>query len=297
MNGGANARPMQPKLSLVVAVYNAVRPLQLIFAALRRQSYREFEVIVADDGSGDDIRSLVDRERRKSPFPVQHLWQEDRGFRKNAMLNKAIAASLTDYLVFIDGDCLPHREFLQDHALNRKPGALLSGRRVNWSREISDAVSVADVDSGAYERFTLKLIADGFLARSANLEDGIRIPNRLVRKVLYRNRPRILGCNFSVPKELLEKVNGFNEEYQAPGLGEDSDVAFRLQLIGVKLVTLRYLAVLYHLFHSRTIVPEANQRLYDAVVRGGDPLCMNGLRKLGALTAAENTPLRESHEQ
>jgi glycosyltransferase involved in cell wall biosynthesis len=271
---------MTAALTLVIAVYNGVRPLELILAALRRQSFSEFEVIVADDGSSPALRELLDRERSRSPFAITHLWHEDAGFRKNVMLNKAILASRTGYLVFIDGDCLPHRDFLRDHWEGRRKGVLLSGRRVNWSKEISDGITLADIESGAFEKLSWRILADGLQARSANLEDGIRIGSPLVRGILHRNRPRILGCNFSVEKELLERINGFNEDYRSPGLGEDSDVAFRLQLIGVRLNTLRYLAVLFHLYHPRTIVGEENRKLYDRVVAAAKPLCLNGLRKL-----------------
>ena len=196
------------------------------------------------------------------------------------MLNKAVSAASAPYLVFIDGDCIPHRDFLRDHWEHRRSGTLLSGRRVNWSKEISDAVTLEHVRSGAFERLSLTILADGLQARSANLEDGVRIQSRLIRRLLTSNRPRILGCNFSVDKELLEKVNGFNEDYKAPGLGEDSDLAFRLQLTGVNLLTLRNIAILFHLYHPRTVVGEANQRLYDAIVAAANPICRNGLRKL-----------------
>ena len=270
---------MKPSITLVIAVYNAVRNLEFILCALRRQTFREFEVIVADDGSGPEIAALVERQRATSPFPLRHLWQEDSGFRKNVMLNKAIAASQTEYIVFIDGDCVPHRDFLSDHAQNRADQALLCGRRVNWSREISSALTLADIESGAYEKLSLRVLADGLMARSANLEDGVRIPNRAIRTILHRNKARILGCNFSVERELLERVNGFDEQYLAPGLGEDTDIAFRLQLIGVKLLTLRYLALLYHLYHVPTRVGETNRRIYDEVVVRRNPVCRDGMRK------------------
>jgi glycosyltransferase involved in cell wall biosynthesis len=273
---------MKRSLTLVIAVYNAVAYLEFIFAALRRQSFAAFEVIVADDGSGPAMRTLVERAARTLPFPVRHLWQEDLGFRKNKMLNQAIAAAETDYLVFIDGDCVPHRDFLSDHAGSMVPGALLSGRRVNWSSEITGSMTLERVESGYFERLSLPILMDGLRARSANLEDGIRIKSPLVRKILHRNRPRILGCNFSVERGLLERVNGFNEDYTAPGLGEDSDIAFRLQLTGVNLITLRYLAILFHLYHPATKVGESNKRLYEETVAKREPYCQNGLRKPGS---------------
>lgn len=276
---------MKRSLTLVIAVYNAVRYLELIFAALRRQSFADFEVIVADDGSGPELRALVEREARSSPFPVRHLWQEDLGFRKNRMLNQAIGGAETDYIVFIDGDCVPHQDFLSDHVGSRTPGALLSGRRVNWSREITESLTAEQIETGAFERLSFRILNDGLMARSANLEDGIRIRSPFLRKLIHRNKPRILGCNFSVEKQLLERINGFNEDYVAPGLGEDSDVAFRLQLTGVNLITLRYLAVLFHLYHPPTKVGDQNKRLYDAVVKARVSYCKNGLRKPGMLTS------------
>lgn len=270
---------MTPALTLVIAVYNGVRNLEFILAALRRQSFTDFEVIVADDGSGPDIGALLEKSAGACRFPIRHLWQEDRGFRKNAMLNKAILAARTEYIVFVDGDCLPHRDFLRDHQENRVPGALLCGRRVNWSKEITEALTLPDVESGACERITVRLLVDGLMARSANLEDGVRIPSPFVRKMMHRNQARILGCNFSVAKGLLEQVNGFDEAYRAPGLGEDSDIAYRLELSGAKLLTLRYLAILYHLHHPATRVGEGNKNLFEAMLLRRSPWCVMGMQK------------------
>jgi cellulose synthase/poly-beta-1,6-N-acetylglucosamine synthase-like glycosyltransferase len=267
-------------LTLVVAVYNAKRYLEYIFAALMRQSMREYEVIIADDGSGPEIGEFIEWSRSRLPFPLQHLWQPDSGFRKNIMLNKAIAASQTDYLVFIDGDCVPHHEFIYDHWLNRKPNHVLCGRRVNFSRSITDRLKLEDIVNGRHEKMSLRLLFDGLMARSSNLEEAIRIENSLLRRLLHRNRARILGCNFSIEKKLLERINGFNEDYQAPGLGEDTDIDLRLKLIGAQFITLRHLAVLYHLYHPPTQVGEENKRIIELVAASKDPICRNGLKKL-----------------
>jgi glycosyltransferase involved in cell wall biosynthesis len=274
---------VKASLTLVIAVYNAARCLELILTALQRQSMREFQVILADDGSGPQIRELVERIRPDLPYSLTHLWQPDEGFRKNVMLNRAIEASQTEYLVFIDGDCLPHRHFLADHSGNRHPGGVLCGRRVNLSAPMTERLGMEEVRSGSYERFSWALLLDGLRARSSNLEDAIRFESAALRRILHRNKARILGCNFSVEKKLLEAVNGFNEDYRSPGLGEDTDVAFRLQLAGADLITLRYLAVLYHLYHPPTAVGEENLSLFSRVVRDGTPVCRHGLRHLDAV--------------
>ncbi len=249
-----------------------------MFAGLGRQTMKEFQVIIADDGSGPDIGRIA--ARTSLPFPVVHLWQPDEGFRKNIMLNRAVAAAETDYLVFIDGDCVPHRQFISDHWNNRTAMGLLCGRRVNLGSAMTRDLGPEMVSSGVLEKFSAKILIDGLLARSSNLEDGLRIESRLIRRILHRNRARIVGCNFSVERSWLEKINGFNEDYLAPGLGEDSDVAVRLELLGVRPVPLRYLAVLYHLYHPPTAVGEENMGLYRRTVASRDPVCANGLRKL-----------------
>lgn len=267
-------------LTLIIAVYNEARYLEYILTGLRLQTMKDFEVIVADDGSGPEISRLIAGLQADLPFPVHHLWHEDAGFRKNAMLNKAIAAAATPYLVFIDGDCLPHHEFLLDHWKNRASRTVLCGRRVNLSRPMTERLTVQTVLDRSYQRFSPALIWDGLLAQSSNLEDGVRITNPLIRRILHRNEARILGCNFSVEKSLIEEINGFNEDYRNPGIGEDTDVAFRLSLVGAHFSTLRYQAILYHLYHPVTRVGNENRGIFAEVERKRQSWCPNGLTKL-----------------
>ena len=273
-------KAVRKSLTVVVAVYNAVRYLEFVLTALLRQSMRDFEVVVADDGSGPEITKVIENTIPLASFPVKHLWQPDEGFRKNAILNKAIEASETDYLVFIDGDCIPHHKFVQDHWTHRESRGVLCGRRVLLSKSFSDRLRLEDVYSGRYEKFTPQRLLDGLTSRSSHLEEAIRIESPLLRKILRRKHVQIVGCNFSLKKNFLEDINGFNQDYTAPGLGEDSDVAHRLQLIGVRLIDLRHLAILYHLYHPHTTEGEENRLLYVATLGSRDPVCRNGIRKL-----------------
>ncbi|MBI3364074.1 MAG: glycosyltransferase [Ignavibacteriae bacterium] len=277
-------RSARPLLSLVIAVYNEVRYLEFIVEALKRQTFQDFEIVIADDGSGPDIRKLLDRTRIEVSFPIQHQWQEDVGFRKNVMLNKAINVAQSDYLVFIDGDCMPHHQFLSDHWSNRQSNTVLCGRRMNLSKQLTDRLTLEGIRSGEFEKLSPVVWLDGLMARGSNLEDAIRIENSLIRRLLHRNKARILGCNFSAEKKALESINGFNEDYHAAGIGEDTDIAFRLELTGVRFATLRYLAILYHLFHPATRVGEENRTIFEEVVQRRNPLCQNGLRKLQRAT-------------
>ena len=269
-----------PDLSLIIAVYNKPEVLRLVLAACARQSFRNFEVIIADDGSGPAIRTLIDELTPQLPFPLLHLWHEDRGWQKNIMLNKAIRASRADHIVFIDGDCIPARHFLLDHWNEREEGKVLLGRRVETSERWSRALTVEKIRSGEFERMGWAEMIDGLKGRSLRVEDGIRIPSALLRKILLRKVRGMLGSNFSVAKKDLVAINGFDELYNGPGCGEDSDVQFRLSLIGVTGKSLRNLAVQYHVYHPRMPVSDPSWDRFEMVKRSNNPRCEAGLSKV-----------------
>ncbi|MDL1893816.1 glycosyltransferase, partial [Sphingobacteriales bacterium CHB3] len=236
-----------PKISLIVAVYNKPENLRLVFAACDRQSFREFEVIIADDGSGPAVKDTIAEAQNLYAFPIIHLWHDDNGWRKNTMLNNAIRASAAEYLVFIDGDCLPGKDFLLDHWNEREENKLLMGRRVETSERWSKALTIDKVRSGEFERYGWSEWIDGLKGHSLRVEDGIRIPSRIMRTLLLRNVRGMLGSNFSVEKKHLHAINGFDELYNGPGCGEDSDIQYRLGLIGVTGKSMRNLAIQYHI--------------------------------------------------
>lgn len=276
-----------PQLSLIIAVYNKAEILRLVLAACARQSFQNFEVIIADDGSGPDVKSVV-AEAHQYGFPIIHLWHEDQGWRKNAMLNNAIRAATTDYLVFIDGDCLPSRHFLLDHWREREENRVLLGRRVETSKRWSEELTLDKVRSGAFERYGWKEWMDGVRGDSLRVEDGIRIPSALLRTLLLRNVTGMLGSNFSVAKKHLVAINGFDELYDGPGCGEDSDVQYRLSLIGVTGKSLRNLAVQYHVWHPRTPTSQACWDRFERVKKTREPRCAFGLEKLSSVAVLES---------
>ena len=269
-----------PDLSLIVSVYNKPEILRLVLAACERQSFRRFEVIIGDDGSGPAVKDVLREVEAAFSFPVVHLWHEDRGWRKNIMLNNAIREASSDHLVFIDGDCLPSRHFLADHWENREPGKTLLGRRVMMSRRWSEQLTVERVRSGWFEGIGMKELMESFRGELSHLEDGIRIPSSLMRKALRRKARGMLGSNFSVAKEHMLAINGFDELYDGPGCGEDTDIEYRLSLIGVSGVSLRNLAIQYHVYHPRTKTSQACWDRFHKVVKGNtDPRCNVGLKK------------------
>ena len=270
---------LNPNITLVISVYNKPEVLRLVLAACARQSFPDFEIVVADDGSSTAVRDVVAGALRNSPQPIIHLWHEDRGWRKNVILNSAILASRGRHLVFIDGDCIPSRHFLRDHWEEREDRRVLLGRRVETSERWSAALTLRRVESGEFEHLGLAEIRDGLTGRSLRVEDGIRMPARFLRRLLLRNVSGMLGSNFSVAREELVAINGFDELYDGPGCGEDSDVQFRLSLNGVSGKSLRNLAIQYHVWHPRTTVSDACWDRFEMIKRTRNARCLAGLEQ------------------
>ena len=254
-----------PKATVIAAFYNKIDYLLLVLAGFERQSERDFEFIVADDGSKQEIMKELEILSKEIPFPLLHLWQEDKGFRKNKILNKAIETVNSDYIIFIDADCIPHSHFVEEHISYSEKGSCLTGRRVNLSQKYTQTLSPQKVKEGLIEKNNLTLIKDGLFGESFYVEKGFYFKNKLLRKVFNKKNRGLLGCNFSIYKEDMLNINGFDERYEAPSIGEDSDVQFRLELNGIKIFSLNHIAVQYHLYHQLLERPQENLALFNKV--------------------------------
>lgn len=269
----------QPRLSLIIAVYNNATALRYIFSALARQSFKEFEVIIADDGSGKEIADVVNEAKRTHQFRIKHLWHADKGWRKNMMLNYAIQESSTDYLVFIDGDCIPSKHFLKDHFEQREERKVLLGRRVEHGKRWANELTIQKIENGNFEKYYFADIVDAMLGKSVRLEHGIRVPNPILRKLTEKSTG-LLGSNFSIFKEHLVAINGFDETYDGPGFGEDTDIFYRLTLFGITGKSLRNLAIEYHFWHPLTKVSDKNRQRFEETMKRSQYKCKNGLIKI-----------------
>lgn len=270
------------KVTLIISVYNNIRNLDLIFNALTIQSFRDFEVIISDDGSDEKMKDFISDWKKKDLFSIRHVWQEDDGFRKNRILNECIRESETDYLIFIDGDCIPHSEFVEAHYKSRETNTALFGRRVYLGEEYTLSLTNESILNKSYEKINLKIIKESLTRKdkgSYNAEEGILIKNKTVRKIFLKDDVGILGSNFSLHKKLIEDINGFDENFVGPGYGEDTDVERRLRLFGAKVKSIRNLAVQYHLYHKKTIESSCNREYYNMIKEDLNYFCRNGLVK------------------
>jgi GT2 family glycosyltransferase len=249
-------------VSVIIGTYNHLPYLKLCLFALERQTFRDFEVIIADDGSGPEVGEWLARYRPS--FPVRHLWQEDMGFRKCRILNRSIKEARGEYIVFLDADCIVARDFLQAHWKRRAQGVFLGGRRVMMDRSVSRAVTRETISSGRFDGFSLWGLYRSLRGRLRYYEETLRILNRIRGSSPFS----LLGCNFSIHRSDLLSVNGFDEGYEHRGGGEDTDISLRLTVAGKRMRSVRYLAVQFHLDHEKIEEKTESARLFEEKKEG-----------------------------
>jgi glycosyltransferase involved in cell wall biosynthesis len=270
-------------ISVVISTYNQPRHLRRCLLSLEGQSHPGFHIIVADDGSSGDTRKVVEEFARASTRPVRHVWHEDRGFRKTQILNKAVLATQSDYLVFMDGDCVAHPDFVHEHAANARSGHYLNGSLIRLGPQISDRIT-EDVIRGG------QAFQAGWLVRQ-----GRHIDRRYLRLSLSHGlRARLnrasptrlywLGSNASCYRNDLVAINGFDNRF---GYGfEDADFGKRLEMRGVTPKTVRWTAILLHLWHERPWanpdIQEANRKLMEESLALARSRAVHGLEEISS---------------
>ncbi|GGC83317.1 glycosyltransferase family 2 protein [Marinobacter halophilus] len=242
------------KLSVIISTYNSPEWLEKVLWGYSIQTHKDFEIILADDGSKDDTRQLIDRMRDETDLSITHVWQEDDGFQKCRILNKAVLETKTDYLVFTDGDCIPRQDFLEVHATEARPGRYLSGSYHKLPMATSKAVTKDDILSGrCFELSWLK--AHGLKPSYKNSKLTANRWQAHLFNALTPTRCRFKGSNGSAWKRDVLAVNGFDET-MAYG-GEDREFGVRLVNLGIKPKHVRYNAIVIHLDHKRGYVDPA----------------------------------------
>jgi glycosyltransferase involved in cell wall biosynthesis len=267
------------KTSVIAAFYNNINYLEFVLAGFERQSENDFEIIIADDGSNETVVKEIEYNAPNYPFRIKHIWQQDKGFRKNRILNQAILASESEYIIFIDSDCIPHSKFVEEHLNEKETNKVLTGRRVNLSQKITSQLTEYKIKNGFLENQYLKIIDDGLFGKSYDVEKGFYLNSKLLRKTFNKKYRGLLGCNFSLYKKDLLDINGFDERYEAPSIGEDSDIEFRLGLNGVKVKSLNHIAIQYHLYHNLQERPQKNLDLFEEVKKEKIAFTPFGLKK------------------
>jgi len=258
------------KASLIISFYKKIEFLKPVIDSLMFQSEKNFEVIISDDGSPDEIVRQVKKILAKSDLNYQYVWHEDNGWRKNIILNKSVVQSKSDFLIFIDGDCILHKRFIEEHVRMANRGVVRAGRRVNLSERVSEKILAGAVSSHYYGiPILLELLPDSLRNKAKDVEQGIYIKSRWLRSFLNDKDKSIKGCNFSIFRQDLMEVNGYDERYNHPSLGEDTDLEARLRRNGVKFLGIRNQAIQYHLYHHQLSRHGNNIDIYNGNNRNG----------------------------
>jgi glycosyltransferase involved in cell wall biosynthesis len=249
-----------PAATVIVSTYNKPHYLVRTLEGLAQQTFPDFEIVIADDGSDAVSRDIADRWIAESPLVISRVWQEDNGFRKTKILNKALAAARADYLIFTDGDCIPFPDFVELHLKHRAHGTFLSAGAIRLNDAITDAVLAGRVPAGEI-RDRKTLVSHGF---RAELKQRRMFAPKNVRTLLDAVLPikkTFNGLNSSCWKADALLVGGFNEEM---GYGsEDVEFGLRLQAAGVRPVRVRHRIRAFHLDHDKPYAtPEEINRNY-----------------------------------
>jgi GT2 family glycosyltransferase len=266
------------KVSVVIAFYNNYPLLELILRSLSAQYDGSFDVIIADDGSRQEVVDRINASRDHYPFTISHVWQDDLGFRKNRILNRAVMESSSEYLIFIDGDCVPQRHFIEDHLEQAKRDTCLCGRRVDFRLAEMGSLDLTRPEQVFRDNFWRFLLL-ALDRKAKNVEKGVRLKGGLMEGLTNRKSRGIVGCNFSLFKDDLLSINGFDERYEGPGVGEDSDIEFRLRRQGVEMRSLIFRANLVHFDAGSLPRSLANHELLAEVIRQGTSWTPYGIRK------------------
>ena len=252
---------MNLRISVIVYTYNTPRSLGLVLTALARQTWSDFELVIADDGSGDETRGVVERISKGNAFQTRHVWHEDDGFRLCTILNKAILAASGNYIVFLDGDCIPTRSCIEAHRRAACHGHYVVGGKVSIDQKTSDRVSEQDIEQGFADKAGWFWLYAGkrrrlFVSKMPWLRD---ILNRTGKDLTW------FGENASTFKDHILRINGFDERISYGH--EDIDFGSRLNRAGFKAISIRYTTPVLHLEHPRPYSDPAkkkdNKRIYE----------------------------------
>ncbi|MEZ5659544.1 MAG: glycosyltransferase [Burkholderiaceae bacterium] len=270
--------------TILVSTYNRPAALERVFEGLAAQSLRPAQIIIGDDGSTPDTAAVI-RHWQQRGLPLEHCWHEDDGFRKSLIMNRAIARTRSRLAIFLDGDCVPLRDFVSDHVRLQEPGAILAGARILASRSYTDLLEAGRIDIAG--RGLAAWWLDRLRGRINRAAPLLRLPDGGWRRRAPARWQWVRGCNFSVATEALLRVDGFEERIVGWGL-EDSELAVRLINAGQRVKSLRFAAPVIHLWHresSRERLPE-NDRWLQAAMHEGRQRALQGISAATAPGAA-----------
>lgn len=261
-------RSKDPSISVIIAAYNKPEYLRCVLCGYQCQTDKDFEIIVADDGSGPQVAAVIEDFKQNSDLAITHLWHEDQGFRKSVALNRAISQARGDYIIISDDDCLPRYDFVEMHRKFSRPNQYIVGSYNRLPLSTSKKVNCTVIKQK--KPFKLSwLMRNGYFPTRGFVR--ILLSNK-VGQILDLRGPldagRLPGGNASFHKEDALRVGGFDERMTYGR--EDREFGTRLHHAGVKAKRLKNSTYVLHLEHSRGYFDEdqfaENERIWQETV-------------------------------
>ena len=234
-------------VTVIIATYNMPEWLEKVLWGYELQTYKKFEIIIADDGSSEETKKVIDHFKGESKLDINHLWHEDQGYRRQTILNRAIQEAKYDYILFTDGDCIPRNDFIQVHVDLAEEGRFLSGGYCKLPMELSKSIGQEDIKTKrSFDVTWLK--SKGLKGKSQLRKINAGGLGRFYDFITPANAS-FNNCNTSAWKKDLISVNGYDERMRYGG--PDREIGERLENKGIKGKQIRHRAICLHLDHAR----------------------------------------------
>ncbi len=267
-------------ISVIVTTYNREPALGAVLRSLSAQTDRNFEIIVADDGSRPDTARVVANWAPRLPVPIKHIWHEHLGFRGAEIRNRGVRASAGKLCIFLDGDCMARPNFIATHRRLAEPGWFVAGNRILLSSKLTDDLLANGIAAEAWS--FAALVRERLRGGINRLLPALRLPLGPLRKFLRRDWEGAKTCNLALARVDIERVDGFDSTYVGWGL-EDSDLAVRLFHAGVRRKEGRFATGVLHLWHAQSDRSRlaTNRAKLDEAIRTDRVRALRGLSALG----------------
>ena len=271
----------KPLATLIISIYDNVQYLKAVLDCLKFQTEKRFEVIITEDAEHIHVKEFLQHYEYNGA--LNHLSQPDIGWQKNKALNKAILSANTDYLIFIDGDCILHPRFIEFHLKWADNKSILAGKRIKLDSNSTDWL-LEDLNRlPLFQKYLTKHYRDLKRNGAQFIEEGYFInpngPLGLIPRI--RGMYQLKGCNMSFSKEAIIAINGFDMDYIRPAIGEDIDLTWRFEKAGYKLKSIRNICVQYHLYHKQNWLDQSeNIQIMKKKQDNNEVVCINGISKL-----------------
>lgn len=234
------------KYEVILSAYNDADVLLVTLTGYLNQTDKDFCICIADDGSGPEVKAVADDFKERG-LNIRHVWHEDNGFRKTIILNKAIASSSADRIIFSDGDSIPNENFIADHKAMYKPSTVVTGPRVYLREKLTEELK-QKIKQPGYLHNTYRLLYLSLFNTVSRAERALRFPDVMLPLLRKLKDVWPYGANLAVDRIDLLEINGFDEDYLGWG-GEDIDLHQRLKMAGLDYIGVIGRAVSYHLEH------------------------------------------------